>query len=553
MSIDCLKIAAQLGQGQLHKTRKCGSITINIEFKTAASLALAAIAMNLPQVVIAQEVQGSGIAPGNRENSAGRTLNFSQDMVTADVMVIVTTSNAIPPLPVLDDSALARIKTALGEAKFKGHLGQSLDIHAVGNFKLVKLVGATEKSGGAANWRAAAGDTIQSLGSEKGTIAVAGAPDANAIADIAFGMTLGQYRFDRYKSDAKKAVSGEITIIGDQAAAGEAVWQSRQAHLAEAVIFARDLINEPANVVYPESFVDRTREKFRGVGNVSIEVIDQADMRRLGMGAIAGVGQGSPRGSRLMLITYRGAGGAPIAFAGKGITFDTGGISIKPNTNMWQMKGDMSGAASVTGAMLSLAKSRAPVHAVAAVALAENMPGANAQRPGDVVRTLSGKTIEILSTDAEGRLVLSDAIEYVVREKKPFALIDIATLTGSVGRALGPEYAGAFARKDEYADRAIAAGEAVGEHLWHLPLHDEYREAVKSDIADVKNSNTSPAPGASAGAHFIEYFVPKDLPWVHIDMASVDRAEKKLPLVPVGARGFGVMLLDELARSWKPE
>ena len=217
------------------------------------------------------------------------------------------------------------------------------------------------------------------------------------------------------------------------------------------------------------------------------------------------------------------------------------------------MKGDMSGAAAVTGAILSLAKSRAPVHVVAVAALAENMPGGNAQRPGDVVRTMSGKTIEIRSTDAEGRLVLSDAIEYTVQEKKPFALVDVATLTGSAVRALGPEYAALFAREDSHAEAALTAGTAVDEPLWRLPLSDAYREAIKSDIADIKNSDASPAPGASAGAHFIEYFVPDDLPWIHIDMAAVDRGDGSNPLIPASARGWGVMILDELARSWRPE
>ncbi|WFL78066.1 leucyl aminopeptidase [Altererythrobacter arenosus] len=501
----------------------------------------------------AQDVPGSGIAPGTRENSSARSLGFSEEMAQAGVVVAVVSGTDLPTDLTLDSSARERVAKAVSDAKFEGKLGQSVNVYAVGDIEHLLIVGAARDEGQAPDWRSAAGSAIQALSSSKAAIALVGAPDVAAMADMAFGVTLGQYRFDRYKSDAKPTEAGPVTIVGGQAAAASALWQSRHQPLAEGVAFARDLVNEPANVVYPESFIARAREKLAGVDRISIEVLDQADMRRLGMGAIAGVGQGSPRGARLMMITYRGAGGPPLALAGKGITFDSGGISIKPNTNMWEMKGDMSGAAAVTGAMLSLAKSKAPVHVVAAVALAENMPGGNAQRPGDVVRTLSGKTIEIRSTDAEGRLVLSDAIEYAVQQKKPFALVDIATLTGSVGVALGPEFAGVFARKDEYANRAIAAGRATGEHLWALPLHPNYRDAVKSDIADVKNSDASPAPGASAGAHFIEYFVPEDLPWVHIDMASVDRAATNLPLVPAGSRGFGVMLLDELVRNWRPQ
>jgi leucyl aminopeptidase len=520
--------------------------------KNAIALAItSAIMMAYPASVAAQDVIGSGVVPSVSENSPERPIAFSSQVPADAALAIVTTDGELP-----DNAELGPIGTKLAVAimkvaEFAGEAGSSVEVPAVDGRPRVVIFGATNDDG-TVDWREVGGRIVQILADQKHPIAIVGLPDAAAMADAGFGATLGQYRFDRYKSAATPPPADRIVIVGQAASAAQANWAQRSQPLADAVRFTRDLVNEPANTIYPASFIDRTKAEFAGVDGVKIEVLDAADMRRLNMGALAGVGQGSPRGARLMMITYRGASGAPMALAGKGITFDTGGISIKPNTNMWQMKGDMAGAAAVTGALLSLAKSRAPVHVVAAVALAENMPGDNAQRPGDVVRTMSGKTIEIFSTDAEGRLVLSDAIEYTVQEKKPYALIDIATLTGSVGRAVGPEYAGVFARQDAYAGAALAAGEKTGEALWRLPLHPAYREAVKSDVADVKNSNTSPAPGASAGAHFIEYFVPEELPWIHIDMASVRRSEKVRPLTPVGASGFGVMLLDEMARSWRP-
>lgn len=381
---------------------------------------------------------GSGIVPGTAENSASRGIGFAEEAPRGAALAIITASAELPagaPLSATERQAAEQRIAARG---FTGKAGETLELMAMGNAPKIMLFGAAAVDGEQSDWRAMGGTIAQAMSAENSGIAVIGAPDAAAMADIAFGAALGQYRFDRYKSDRTDMPAEEITLAGSQSRAAQALWQGRHAALAEGVLMARDLVNEPANVIYPESFIERARAAFRGVPNVTIEVLDQADMRRLGMGAIAGVGQGSPRGSRLMLITYKGADGAPIALAGKGITFDTGGISIKPNSGMWEMKGDMSGAAAVTGALLSLAKSRAPVHAVAAVALAENMPGSNAQRPGDVIRTLSGKTIEIRSTDAEGRLVLSDAIEYTVQEKSPYALVDIATLTGSAVRALGP-------------------------------------------------------------------------------------------------------------------
>ncbi len=364
----------------------------------------------------------------------------------------------------------------------------------------------------------------------------------------AVGAMLGAYTFDKYKSNATP-VTGALSYIAENPQAAERAFNARGRHLGDAVLWARDMQSEPANIVYPEEFVRRARTQFLGVDNISIKVLDVRAMERLGMGAILGVGRGSERPPRMMIIEYNGGGDeAPIVFAGKGITFDSGGVSLKKNDGMWAMKADMTGAAVVTGATMALAKSGAPVNVVAIAALAENMPDGRAQRPGDVVKTMSGKTVEIMSTDAEGRLVLSDAVWYAQEQFSPSLLVDVATLTGSVGRALGDEYAGLFSRDDATAASLSAAGDASGEDLWRLPLHPNHDKQIKSVIADIKNGSTG-APGASTGAAFIGSFIKEETPWAHLDIAGVDWRTEATPTSPLGASGFGVRLLDELARE----
>jgi leucyl aminopeptidase len=514
---------------------------------TASVLALTLIA-GAP--ANAQDVMGSGIAASEAENSVAREIRFAAVVPQGAALAIVAPGGMLPAETPLSDGERAAVQSAIASAEFEGKQGETLSLRGIGAWPAVLLAGI-EEAPDANDWRETGAELAQGLKGERHELAIVGMGDAAATAEAAMGFALGQYSFDRYKSDSEDDGTALAAVFtGSQADAARALWQARQSHLAEAVRFARDLVNEPASAVYPESFIARTRAAFAGVPNVKIEVLDQADFRRLGLGAIAGVGQGSPRGARMMIITYEGAGGSPLALIGKGITFDSGGISLKPNSGMWAMKGDMSGAAAVTGAALSLARSRAPVNIVAVAALAENMPDGNAQRPGDIVRTMSGKTIEIRSTDAEGRLVLSDAIEYTVANYKPRALVDIATLTGAVIGALGSEYAGLFTRQDDVATRVSEAAERAGEPVWRLPLHPNYAKAIKSDYADIKNSDTSPAPGASSGAHFVGHFVPEELDWAHIDMAGVDMPDNPGAILPMGASGYGVRLLDELARSW---
>lgn len=493
---------------------------------------------------------GSGVEPSIIANSQSRPISFASRAADDGVLVILMRNTDLPE-GVLGNAAAAGVKTAVANARFDGKDGSALTLRGIGRHARIELVGIGGDGDITDRLRRAGGRVAQSLRDEAQPISIVGAASDEA-ATVALGYNLGQYRFDRYKTVGKSVPSAQpaAIVVGDVRYA-EAEWKSRGAALAEGVTLTRDLSTEPANVIYPESFVTRVREAFAGVAGVKIEVLDEAAMRRLGMGTLLGVGMGSRRPPRLMLVEYRGGSGAPIALVGKGITFDSGGISIKPNAGMWEMKSDMAGAAATVGAVLSLAKSRANVNVMAVAALAENMPGGNAQRPGDVVRTYSGKTIEVMNADAEGRLVLADADEYVIANHKPAALVNIATLTGAVGNALGYEYAGLFARDDAMAAQMTAAGKSVGEEVWRLPLHPNHAKTMRSDIADIKNSAEGGKPGASLGASFISFFVDPATPWAHLDIAGVNWADSSDDVTPRGASGWGVRILDEFVRNWK--
>jgi leucyl aminopeptidase len=449
----------------------------------------------------------------------------------------------------LDAATRAAVARALAAASFDYKAKSTLSLRGLGSHDRLLIVGLGDKPVGPVELQNLGGTVAKEAGKDKAVALVATALPSDAAAEVALGYRLGAYRFDRYLTPEKPAdrQRAALTIVGggDPAA---------HAPLAEAVAFARDLIVEPANVVYPESFVDRTRKAFAGVPGVRIEALDVPAMERLGMGAILGVGQGSRRPPRMLIVEYKGAGAPdrPIVMAGKGITFDSGGISIKPANGMWRMKDDMAGAAAVVAATQSLAKRRAAVNVVAIAALAENMPGGAAQRPGDVVRAMNGKTIEVINTDAEGRLVLADALSYAEKRYDPAAIVDVATLTGAVGGALGDEYAGLFSRHDALADQLLAAGRTTGEELWRLPLHPNHLEDVKSDVADIKNSTEGAQPGASHGAVFIGFFAEPDTPWAHLDIATQALSSDATPTVPKGPVGFGVRLLDRFVRDWRP-
>ena len=372
---------------------------------------------------------------------------------------------------------------------------------------------------------------------------------AEAAAELAMGARLRAYRFDRYRTNEKpdtKPSLARLAVMTDELAAARKAAGIRE-KIADGVFLTRDLVTEPPNVLYPESFAKRC-EALSKLG-VEVEVLDEKRMKKLGMEALLAVGMGSERRSKLVVMQWNGAPKskkqAPLALVGKGVTFDTGGISLKPAAGMWDMKFDMGGAGAVTGAMAAIAGRKAKANVVGVLALAENMPSGNAQRPGDVVSSMSGQTIEVLNTDAEGRLVLADALWYAQDRFKPSAMVNLATLTGAMMVALGQHQAGVFSNDDTLSQRLVAAGAAVGEKLWPMPMGEEYDKEIDSQIADVKNIASGRWGGSIIGAQFLKRFV-NDVPWAHLDIAGVAWSEKAKPITPRGATGYGVRLLDRL-------
>jgi leucyl aminopeptidase len=378
-----------------------------------------------------------------------------------------------------------------------------------------------------------------------------GALKAEQIADLALGVRLRAYRFDRYKTKRKEgeeqANKVEIDFACANPAAAERAW-ARAMGLADGVVLARDLINEPANVLYPGEFARRTAA-LRKLGIV-VEVLDVAAMRKLGMNALLAVGQGSAHEPKLVVMRWNGGkrGADPVAFIGKGVCFDSGGISIKPAAGMEDMKGDMAGAACVVGLMHALATRKARVNAVGAIGLVENMPDGRAQRPGDIVTSMSGQTIEVINTDAEGRLVLADVLHYVNKRFKPRFMINLATLTGAIMVALGQEYAGLFSNDDKLVERLGKAGEATGERVWRMPLGPEYDKIIDSKFADMKNTGGRWA-GSITAAQFLQRFVDKT-PWAHLDIAGTALGSPQNDINKGWSSGWGVRLLDRLVEDY---
>ena len=446
------------------------------------------------------------------------------------------------------------VSRALTSARFSYAPRQTLNLRGIGAWDRILVVGSGSEQT-AANVQMAGAVAGRALVSDSAPVTVlAQGMSADSVAGFVTGLGIGHYRSDLYStSRANAAAPGATTIVTDVAPAAQSAFDARGAALVEAMRWSRDISNEPANIVYPEVFVSRAQAAFEGLRGVSIEVLDVPAMERLGMGALLGVGRGSARPPRLLVVRYRGAGapeGGPIALVGKGITFDTGGISIKPSAGMGNMKMDMSGAAAVTATVLALARSGAPVDVVAVSALAENMPDGSATRPGDVLTAMNGKTIEVISADAEGRLVLSDALVWTERNVQPAAIVDVATLTGAVGGALGDDYAGLFSRHDALADQLEESGRVTGERVWRLPLHPTYAADTSSTIADIKNSGAGGA-GAGTGAHFIGEFVSREIPWAHLDIANMAYGGAN-DWKPDGSAGFSVRLLEQFVRNWQP-
>jgi leucyl aminopeptidase len=450
-------------------------------------------------------------------------------------------------------NAGGELRDALARQRFEGetasvaeHFMNGRRMVVIGVGKIGSAADGPEKLGGTAVTR------LLISGETKAVIDVSGLGyDADAAARVGLGAALRSWRFDRYRTrlkDKQKPTLTEITIVGAGAGA-EQRFRSRWEPVIEGVELTRELVTEPANIVYPESFVERVRASLDGSG-LEIEVLDRAAMEKLGMGALLGVAQGSVREARLLVLRWNGGaeGTAPTAFVGKGVTFDTGGISIKPAAGMEGMKWDMGGAGAVVGAMKAIALRKAKANIVAVCGLVENMPDGNAQRPGDVVTSMSGQTVEVINTDAEGRLVLADAITYVQQTYKPGTIIDLATLTGAILVSLGHEFAGLFTPNDDLAQQLLAAGEISGDKLWRQPLAESFDRLIDSQIADMKNVGPREG-GAITAAQFIKRFVDDGVRWAHLDIAGKAWSDKPSATYDKGATGYGVRLLDRFVED----
>ncbi len=458
-----------------------------------------------------------------------------------------------------DVASHGHIGRAIAAARFESGKNQVLDLFApVGNtLRRVIVVGLgdvdklqlrdLENAGGSAAGALSAAK-VGDVAVAADLVLPAAIQPAMAAAFLASGIRLRTYSFAKYKTkkSRRRTDLDRVRILCANPAAASRRFAGCDA-VAEGVHLARDLVNEPANHLTPIAFSARAKGLARG--GLRVEVLSPRDMRRLGMGALLGVAKGSANEARLVVMRWAGGkrGSQPLAFVGKGVTFDTGGISMKPAAGMEDMKGDMGGAACVAGLMHALASRKARVNAVGVIGLVENMPSGTAQRPGDIVTSMSGKTIAVLNTDAEGRLVLADALWYTQKRFKPKFVIDLATLTGAIMVALGKEYAGLFCNDDELSGRLMTAGIETGERLWRMPLAEEYDRLIDSDIADVKNIGGRNA-GAITGAQFLKRFV-NGVPWAHIDIAGTAMDSAKSPINQSWGSGWGVRLLDRLVAT----
>jgi leucyl aminopeptidase len=487
-------------------------------------------------------------------------ITFSRGVKPADgLAVLLAAGGARLGAAAADVDPGKVIDRAVKVSGFSGKALASLDLIAPAgsSFDRILVVGVGEPSAaGQQDWLKLGG-TIEGQVRKSSKVTVyLDAPGfeiaADAAAGVALGMLLRAYRFDKYRTKKDEADSGEeadrvrVTIVTDAAAAAKKVFAELEP-VAAGVTLARDLVNEPANMLGPAEFAGRARE-MEALG-VSVEVLTEKEMKKLGMGALLGVAQGSARPPRLVVMQWNGgkAKDKPVAFVGKGVVFDSGGISIKPAQGMEDMKGDMGGGAAVTGLMRALAGRKARVNAVGVIGLVENMVDGNAQRPGDIVTSMSGQTIEVLNTDAEGRLVLADALWYANDRFQPKFMVDLATLTGAIMVALGNQHAGLFSNDDELAGRLAAAGGATGERLWRMPLGPEYDKLIDSKNADMKNIGGRHA-GAITAAQFLQRFV-KDTPWAHLDIAGTAIGSPSSEINQSWGSGFGVRLLDRLVRD----
>ncbi|MEW6232359.1 MAG: leucyl aminopeptidase [Chloroflexota bacterium] len=484
--------------------------------------------------------------------------------VRADAIIVSLFEGAGPPsgaTKVVDDALDGLITRLIQAREITGELYQVTVLHTFGRLPAdrVTVVGLGKQEGFVLDRVrgviAEALRALQKMGLQRVASVLHGAgqgglhPEAVAQA-LAEGALLGLYAFDKYSTKKPEPQIQELSLVAFDPAVLEPVSRglSRGKVMAQATNLARDLINEPANYLTPSEWA-RQAERLAQADGLECQVLDQEQMHEMGMGALLGVAQGSAQPPKLIVLRYRGdeRGRKPaLGLVGKGITFDSGGLSLKPREAMDAMKGDMAGGAAVMAAMGAIAQLQLPLNVTAIVPATENMPGGRALKLGDILRAMSGKTIEILSTDAEGRLVLADALCYA-RKLGLSPLVDVATLTGACSIALGPVYAGAFGNNQELIDRLLKAGEEAGEHFWAMPMHPDYKELIKSDVADMKNVGGR-AGGAITAAHFLANFVD-DTPWVHLDIAGSSFSDKDKTYNPKGGRGMAVRTLINLARS----
>jgi leucyl aminopeptidase len=454
----------------------------------------------------------------------------------------------------VDKASKGHITRAIKVANYEGKRDSTLDVIAAGSFTRVIVVGLGKAETLTAREVELLGGTIagalQSVKAKQAAIAVAvpGVKDmteAQAAALLASGASLRVYSFNQYKTKKTELPTNLESVVFHcaQPEKAKAAFAPLSA-VREGVHFARNLVNEPANILYPVEFANRAKALAKA--GVKIEILTPAQMKKLGMHALLGVAQGSPFEARLVVMRWNGGkkGQQPVAFIGKGVTFDTGGVSIKPAAGMEDMKGDMGGAACVTGLMLALAKRKAKANVIGAIGLVENAVDGNAQRPGDVVKSMSGQTIAVLNTDAEGRLVLADVLWYIQDKFKPKFMINLATLTGAIIVALGKEHAGLFSNNDQLSERISEAGYATGEKVWRMPLTPGYDKMIDSDIADMKNIGGRFA-GSITAAQFLQRFVNK-VPWAHLDVAGTAMDADKNAINQSWGSGWGVRLLNRL-------
>ncbi|WP_205649836.1 leucyl aminopeptidase [Afifella aestuarii] len=490
---------------------------------------------------------------------ANTTITFEKPAVPKKGTAVLLTGKELALGPIatsLDEAAGSRFAVAAKIKGYKGALRKTLELVAPSGVDVERIIfvglGDVDPD---IDWLRLGGATAKALPDEGEVTVVLQDPEGRGptsedAAAFALGLVMRRYRFDRYKSrkSDEDAPRGPMTVtIGvDNPEAAEVAWKEAAA-VAEGVELARNLVNEPANILGPVEFAERLGElKAKGL---DVDVLDEKTLTDLKLNALLGVAQGSVRPPRVVIMRWNGAGDeAPIAFVGKGVVFDTGGISIKPAAGMEDMKGDMGGAAAVSGVMLALAGRKAKVNAVGIVGIVENMPDGNAQRPGDIVTSLSGQTIEVINTDAEGRLVLADILTHVQNVAKPKAMIDLATLTGAIIVALGHHYAGLFSNDDKLASALLDAGKTTGEKVWRMPLGEEYDKLIDSKNADMKNVGGRWG-GSITAAQFLKRFVENDTPWAHLDVAGTAMGSPSSDTNDSWSSGFGVRLLDQLVKS----